>query len=299
MNRYAAENTRAVKWFERKQSVRAKRTATQSAPKFNSRTDSNGAPVTKVKDRLREELQALVERGESLERPFYNYAEKASQGRSPEKIPGLSAVGYEVWYTGALSVVRQLAHERVADFVEHYRLPKAPANLSIGDYRLSDAVLNLTIVGVKREDVMAATALHLRAQVAIVKSVLPRLDSVLMDIRGTLQAELLDNELDTAAELAKAKHVRSAGALAGVVLERHLREVCALHPVTITKKKPTLSDFYEALKTAGVIDVPTWRHLQHLGDIRNLCAHDAHREPTTAEVDDMIRAVTRITKTVY
>lgn len=202
-------------------------------------------------------------------------------------------------YSAALAVVRQLASERTADFVEHYRLAKPVARVNVGTYRLSDAVLGLSIVGVQPEDVMAATALHLRGQVAIVKSVLPRLDSLLMDIRGTLQAELLDSELDTAAELAKAKHLRSAGALAGVVLERHLREVCLNHAVKIAKKKPTLADFYEALKAAGVIDVTTWRNLQHLGDIRNLSAHDGEREPKKEEIDDMLRDVARFTKTLH
>lgn len=78
-----------------------------------------------------------------------------------------------------------------------------------------------------------------------------------------------------------------------------MRELCSYHSVKIVKKKPTLSDFYEALKAASIIDVPTWRQMQHLGDIRNLCAHDAHREPTKDEVDNMIRDVARLIKTIH
>lgn len=245
------------------------------------------------------ELQRLVDEGEELQKPFYAYAEAFQRGKKPEQVPTLSTVGYEVWYTAALAVVSQLAADRLHDFVEHYRLPRAPSFLTVVDYRLSDAVLGLSLRGVDAQDIMAAVGLHLNAQIAIVRAVLQRLDSVLEDIRGTLQAALLDNELGTAGELAKARHLRSAGALAGVVLERHLSEVCVHRSIKISKKKPTLSDFYEALKVAGAIDVPTWRHLQHLGDIRNLCAHSAHREPTREEIDEMIRGVQRITKTVH
>lgn len=255
--------------------------------------------VGKVNATVRDEVGALIEQGEALEKPFIDYAIKAQNRTAPGEPPTLPTGKYEAWYTQALAVTRQLAPDRVADFVEHYRLPKPTNHLNIGNYRLSDAVLGLHIVGVKRENIMAAGAVHLRGQVAILKAVFLALDSTLMDIRTELQAELLDNELDTATDLARAKHLRAAGTVAGVVLERHLRELCASHRIKIVKKKPTMSDFYEALKTAGIIDVPTWRHMQHLGDIRNLCAHDGHREPRKDEVDDMIRDVARIVKTVY
>ena len=44
----------------------------------------------------------------------------------------------------------------------------------------------------------------------------------MFDIRQLVQADLFDSELDAADELGKKKFTRAAGALAGVVLERHL-----------------------------------------------------------------------------
>ncbi len=96
-----------------------------------------------------------------------------------------------------------------------------------------------------------------------------RFESSLFDIRQLVQADLFDSELDAARELAKSKFKRAAGAGAGVVLGRHLGQVCDSHSIKISKKSPVISDLNNALKDASVIDVPTWRFVQHLADIRN------------------------------
>ena len=140
---------------------------------------------------------------------------------------------------------------------------------------------------------------HFRQQLAIVKSVKARFDSSLFDIRQLVQADLFDSELDGAKELAKHKFTRAAGALAGVVLERHLAQVCDNHAVRVTKKAPGIADLNDALKAANVIAVPQWRFVQHLADIRNLCDHNKMSEPTAEQVDDLVGGVMKITKTLF
>ncbi|MCK6463160.1 MAG: hypothetical protein L6Q29_05095, partial [Candidatus Pacebacteria bacterium] len=62
-------------------------------------------------------------------------------------------------------------------------------------------------------------------------------------------------ELEAAKELSKHKFTRAAGALAGVVLERHLGQVCENHGLKITKKNPGIADLNNALKESDVIDI--------------------------------------------
>ena len=81
-----------------------------------------------------------------------------------------------------------------------------------------------------------------------------------------------------------------------MVLEKHLAQVSANHNVSIRAKDPTISKFNEALKGAAVLDVPGWRQIQRLGDIRNLCAHNAQREPTSEEVIELIDGVGKLCK---
>jgi hypothetical protein len=91
---------------------------------------------------------------------------------------------------------------------------------------------------------------------------------------------------------------RGAGAVAGVVLEGHLATVCGNHSVAIAKKKPTIGDFNDALKSANIIDQATWRFIQHLGDIRNACDHNG-QDPAKGSVDDLVAGVRKISKTVF
>jgi hypothetical protein len=55
-----------------------------------------------------------------------------------------------------------------------------------------------------------------------------------------MQADLFDSELDEAKELAKNKFTRAAGVLAGVVLERHLGQICQDHSIKLKKREPSL-----------------------------------------------------------
>ncbi|MBU1014086.1 MAG: hypothetical protein KKG99_13890 [Bacteroidetes bacterium] len=131
-------------------------------------------------------------------------------------------------------------------------------------------------------------------QIEILNSCLDIIDSKLADIEGILQSELFENELETAKDILKKKHIRVAGALAGVTLESHLKKVCKNHNLKFRKPNPTIVDFNEELKKQESIDLTTWRLIQRLGDIRNLCVHAKEREPTKDEVEDLIRGCEKL-----
>ena len=90
----------------------------------------------------------------------------------------------------------------------------------------------------------------------------------------------------------------AAGALAGVILEGHLQRVAANHKLTIPKRDPTIADLNDPLKQGGVYDTPTWRKIQFLGDIRNLCSHQKSSEPTKEQVLELIAGVNSVVDTV-
>jgi hypothetical protein len=135
-------------------------------------------------------------------------------------------------------------------------------------------------------------------QYQILSSLYSRLGSVLADVRGHLLAEIEDEELGAARKLLK-MNLRAAGAVAGVVLESLLQRVAVNHGIKISKKSPTISDLNDPLKNAGVYELPTWRKIQHLAYLRNLCDHKKACEPTEQEVEELISGVASLVKNIH
>lgn len=221
-----------------------------------------------------------------------------------KKAVGQFSEEYQPWYSEALSVLQQILPSRVDDFVSYYRPAKNRKTDSINyeNYVIQDYLNGMSVTrGYEKTKVVGQDAAvpKFRQQVNIIEALQKTFESSLFDIRALLQADLFDNELDAAEELKKKGFLRAAGALAGVVLEAHLREVCATHGITIKKAKPTIADYNDALKDAKVIDIPAWRNIQFLADIRNLCDHKKDREPKDTEVDDLIAGVRKVSKTLF
>jgi hypothetical protein len=209
---------------------------------------------------------------------------------------------YQSWYSEVKVLLKQLLPDRLADFVRHYEKPKGRKEITFENYKIEDYLQGLIITrGWEKEKVVGPEGAipQFRQQVAMLKAVKARFESSLFDIRQLVQGDLFDSELDAATELARNRFPRAAGALAGVVLERHLGLVCYNHTIKITKKTPSIGDLNNALKGGIVIDTIQWRFIQHLADIRNLCDHSKEVEPAQTQIDDLIAGVTKVIKTLF
>jgi len=218
-----------------------------------------------------------------------------------EALPSI-ATAYQKWYSECLAMLSVILPGRVADFKSYYESPRPVKDLTHSTYTIRDYLKGTRVTrGWEKEVVVdgnaAITLLH--QQTVIVEAAEQRFESSLFDIKSVVQADLFDSELDAAEELSKKGFVRGAGAISGVVLEGHLATVCGTHLVKITKAKPTLADYNDALKSNNVIDQATWRFIQHLGDIRNNCDHKKSSDPKKEDVHDLIAGVRKISKTVF
>lgn len=264
-------------------------------------------------DVYKKDLDSLIAKGEKLHlsmqrecfpKQFEESLKTLPSSKAKEIVKDLPSFeeDYQSWYSEVKVLIKQLLPDRLSDFVRHYEKPKPRKDITYENYRIEDYLQGLSVTrGLEKQKVVGPDAAipHYRQQLAILKSVKARFESSLFDIRLLVQADLFDSELDAAKELAKNKFTRAAGALAGVVLERHLAQVCDNHNIKITKKNPGIADFNESLKSANVIDVPQWRFIQHLADLRNLCDHSRKVDPTGAQVDDLIAGVMKISKAIF
>jgi hypothetical protein len=250
---------------------------------------------------LESELTRLVDQGELL---YYAMVKDLGVGGDTAqaqlrqmKLP-LFKVEYDEWYSVAMRVVAQVLPDRLDDFVLQYKDPKRK-EVTYLTYTISDYMLGLqTKRGLSVVANAEAAVPKMERQNGILRAAKAALSSFLVDLTEVLQADMFDSELDAAADLAKRGFVRGGGAIAGVVLEKHLAHVAAQHGFTSRKKHPTIADFNDFLKGSGVIDTSKWRFIQHLGDLRNLCDHPKERDPTKDDVAELVEGVQKVIKTV-
>lgn len=266
-------------------------------------------------ERFNNDIEKLIKESESLElallvkthgsdevsKAFNKEKSEEYQRKLDEKFKSLPSfnVAYEAWYSECISLIRQVLPDRLNDFKEYFEAPKNRKEITFAYYRIQDALKGLRVTrnGTVIVDEKAAMP-HFQQQMAILMATKKRFESSLFEIRQLVQADLFDSEIESARHLLKNKFLRAAGAIAGVVLEKHLLQVCNDHNVKVLKKNPGINDLNQLLRDNNVIDVPQWRHVTLLGDIRNICDHNKQKEPTEQQVADLIDGTDKVLKTI-
>ena len=229
-----------------------------------------------------------------LREEYDKYLEQISNlTESYKKIGPFSSV-YQSFYTKAYRVVAALAPERLKDFQAQYKRTTGELK-SASNYTIYDGLMGIsqTFGG----SFGPSSALRkVENQVDILKAIRSNLGSALFEIEQTMRMDLFDTELEAAKHLLSRGHLRAAGAVAGVVLEEHLKVSSLKYGFQSRKKAPSIADFNEYLKAEGVIDTIVWRRIQGLADIRNLCDHSKDRSPEKEDVEDLISGVDRVLK---
>lgn len=199
------------------------------------------------------------------------------------RIPGGFVLRYHGWYASCLAIVEA-------------NMPSRREELRVvheGNLRANNAGLSgLLELGEMTFSGQLGIASKLVQIQSIVGSVPSYLEGRLYDAELAVAQGYVTDQLGEAEILLKRHHVRAAGAVAGVLLERHLKVLCDRHqpPIKYTKKAG-IAKLNEALRDATVYDVPQWRKVQWMGDIRNQSDHAGPVEPKKADVADLISEV--------
>lgn len=248
---------------------------------------------------LEQEIQRLILTGDVVSALFLKSANKIGDQR--RRTCAALSREYQPWYSESRRVVATLMPERLEEFDQLYRHERKNY-FNFKGYTISDY---LQLVG--EDDVLGMAFFNkydaayekFRQQLMILHSANMMAKSRISSITQLVQSKILDNELDGAKQLLKAGYIRPAGVLGGVVLEHHLKSFCENKGLSLGRKKPTLSNLNTTIKNSQLIDIPTFRRIQLVTDIRNLCAHTGDREPDTEDVEQMLIDVERLTRTVY
>jgi hypothetical protein len=113
---------------------------------------------------------------------------------------------------------------------------------------------------------------------------------LLLSVEDIVRAESFNSLLDQANFLHQQRFFLAAGVLARAVLEEHLRAWAANSSVPISKPKPTLSDFKDALYKDKKFSLSVLKHIEAMAAVGNDAAHNKP-ELTNEAVTRMLRDV--------
>lgn len=126
-------------------------------------------------------------------------------------------------------------------------------------------------------------------QLAIIESIPAYLEGRAYNLKLTIASTLMGDELKEARLLFEKGFTRAAGALAGVILERHLKlRFDDDNPRIKYGEKATLGTLIHKAEEANLYETSTIQKLQYLNTVRISCDHDKKNEPKENEVKDLI-----------
>lgn len=264
-----------------------------------------------MKGTIESELDRLIDNGHRLQHAMclacfgQAYEEQLENAVGPrnkdQMIQGLPDFkqDYQAWYSESLALIKQVLPDHVADFVAYYECTRPRTEYSTETYLIRDYLQGIVIRrpnGKVRIDGRAACPKFVQ-QVSIVRAAKRTLDSVLVRLTSIVQAEIFDSELESAKALASGGFLRASGAICGVVIEKHLKQMCVDHCIGV-RGDAGIANLNDALKNSGTIDIPQWRFVQSMADIRNLCDHAKGREPSMEEIERLLSGTNEIVKTI-
>jgi hypothetical protein len=128
-------------------------------------------------------------------------------------------------------------------------------------------------------------------------SILPRLDAEKLKIRKDISRELITKELAKAKDMFEEGHIRCAGILAGVALERHLITVCESSEKDIEYTySDNITQYADELYNKGEITKSRKKQIVSLAGVRNDCGHAEQDEPKRNDVRRLVDQTEEIIK---
>lgn len=187
----------------------------------------------------------------------------------------------EQWYSKAYPLVSEYSPERKEEFRERYnRLTKA---------------IEVDIHYIRENDISGLGTLKTTAQnslsylIRVIKAIPNRVEAEELKAKENVSSYMVSEEIQRAKQLFDEDHIRAAGVIGGVALERHLTTLCETSEQDLEfGYMDGISSLATTLSDANEIGDDDQRLLEYLGGIRNKCGHASEEEPEKREVERML-----------
>lgn len=255
--------------------------------------------LEKQKDALIENMQAYGWEDDRLEKKIHQaYTKNIIDDdfmvflEEPERrmLPPDAAKNYQCWYSACRAILEKNQPSRLTEFDSSYAPPAKSSATGIKQL--------IKKTHLSKNELFSLIDL-IKNQFDIVSAIPAHIGHSIYDVELDVYSVLMADELVAAQYLLKNGFLRAAGALAGIILERHLKNLLRRHSPPIKyKEKITLAPLNDLCKDT-VYDVVIWQKVKHLVELRNLCSHDKDREPTKSEIVELINGTDNLIKTKF
>lgn len=195
---------------------------------------------------------------------------------------------YTRWFNSAKELIEDNLNDRMAEFINYYERNEARKLKGVLEY-LDLRERPLTNDREKLYNDFRETFYMQRAILTSIEGVLETRELKLKDL---ITADLLDKEIEQAEELFDKGYERAACAIAGVVFESYLENLCDKHSITYTDKD-TIEPKIQKLYRNHIIDKTELKKYKFLGGIRNDCDH-----PDDIDSDDIRQLLEEVKKLI-
>ncbi len=244
--------------------------------KIQKLSDENLKLIQELKEKCwnveRKKEKTIIEKG-TIDIDFSDKKIKKKQ------IPNDFNLQYRQWYATCKSILESNKDkESLKEFIEeHNLLQKNTKKMFISQYE------QLPIIDI------------LLRQINIIKSIPNYIEGKAYNFKLSLASTLLGDELEESRHLLKNGFYRAAGAIAGVVLERHIKiNFNQSIPIIKYKEKATLGYLIKIAEDKAIFENPMIQKLKYLNQIRIKCDHDKKTTPTENEIIDLIENTNKL-----
>ena len=229
------------------------------------------------KEIIKEEVLKLTRKGDLI---FGRWVKRDGENSHGE---------YQEWYTPALRIITQFLPERLREFKAYYEIDMSRKEITLDKFVIQDFFIGIVAVSPQTRiiDPFRQASICMLQQQSILKSLYINLDTVLFNVESTILMEYQEDELE-AAKTVLDVNIRAAGALCGVVIEKHLKRLSEKNDLQPDKKNPGINWYSSKLREKSIITVGQKKKIDYMADIRNRCDHPDDEEPTREEVMNLI-----------
>ena len=265
------------------------------------------------KNKIAKQLDDLITQGRDIhmagivqhKKDYFIEHEKGIQERAKNAVKNIKNYrgAYHAWYNDACNLVSIFIPKRLEEFEKLYTGNKTIKNY--GDLNpLTAGIFHYIRGDFARtnddlEDFFNTFVSNFIVQVQILEAIEKNIDNDFFRLETDIRRGVYESEIDIAEELQENGHLRVAGAIAGIVIEVHLKQVVINRKLPLNSDKPKISNYTSVLKSAGRCDKPLPRLIDGCNKIRNKCVHPDKGEPTDDEISRIIRDAKIILEDVH